>query len=406
MFFLLAWTLIGGATFLGLFYLNIYWNQEREEVPELDSQPRVSILMPAYNEEGKIQESLENALNMEYPVDVIVVDDGSTDSTLEKAREFSDAENIEIIEHEENRGKAEAMNTGLEYVDTEYVAVQDADSAASAELLEKAVARFESDKSLGSVIGAIQNFQSDTLVRKLQRVQYQMTNFYRSLMASIGTLDVTPGAFSLYRTTDLREVGGFDPGNPTEDLEMAWRLRHQGKGLDMVFSSESKTEFPEDLKSLYNQRVRWKRGSIINLVKYREMFFNKKYGWFGRLQLPLHTVSPLIAAASLLLVIVGLSESLFNLAVSASAIGFIMPDLQSLNLMSMVLNVQYKIYVPLFIGMIVSGVMIRTAYREGGKKVENPVALGIYFLWFFAFQGFFTLSAILKEMLKTDRVWR
>jgi cellulose synthase/poly-beta-1,6-N-acetylglucosamine synthase-like glycosyltransferase len=406
MFFLLAWTLIGGATFLGLFYLNIYWNQEREEVPELDSQPRVSILMPAYNEEGKIQESLENALNMEYPVDVIVVDDGSTDSTLEKAREFSDAENIEIIEHEENRGKAEAMNTGLEYVDTEYVAVQDADSAASAELLEKAVARFESDKSLGSVIGAIQNFQSDTLVRKLQRVQYQMTNFYRSLMASIGTLDVTPGAFSLYRTTDLREVGGFDPGNPTEDLEMAWRLRHQGKGLDMVFSSESKTEFPEDLKSLYNQRVRWKRGSIINLVKYREMFFNKKYGWFGRLQLPLHTVSPLIAAASLLLVIVGLSESLFNLAVSASAIGFIMPDLQSLNLMSMVLNVQYKIYVPLFIGMIVSGVMIRTAYREGGKKVENPVALGIYFLWFFAFQGFFTLSAILKEMLKTERVWR
>ena len=406
MFFLLAWTLIGGATFLGLFYLNIYWNQEREEVPELDSRPRVSILMPAYNEEGKIQKSLENALSMEYPVDVILVDDGSTDSTLEKAREFSEAENLEIIEHEENRGKAEAMNTGLEYVDTEYVAVQDADSAASPELIEKAAAKFESDESLGSVIGAIQNFQSDTLVRKLQRVQYQMTNFYRSLMASIGTLDVTPGAFSLYRTSDLREVGGFDPGNPTEDLEMAWRLRHQGKGLEMVFSSESRTEFPEDLKSLYNQRVRWKRGSIVNLFKYRDMILNKEYGWFGRLQLPIHTVSPLIAASSLLLVVVGFSESIFNLAVSASAIGFTLPDLQSMNLVSMVLNVQYKIYVPLFIGMMVSGVMIRTAYREGGEKVENPLALGIYFLWFFAFQGFFTLSAILKEMLKTERVWR
>jgi hypothetical protein len=71
----------------------------------------------------------------------------------------------------------------------------------------------------------------------------------------------------------------------------------------------------------------------------------------------------------------------------------------------MILNVQYKIYVPLFIGMGISAIMITTAYREAGESFENPVAAGIYFLWFFAFQGFFTLSAILKEMLQTERVW-
>lgn len=406
MFFLLAWTLIGGATFLGLFYLNIHFNHEQEEVPEPDSWPEVSILMPAYNEEGKVEESLENALELDYPVEIVFVDDGSTDSTLEKAEKFSDAENLEIVEHQENQGKAEALNSGLVNVGTEYVVVQDADSVASSDLLEDAIARFEHGEDVGAVIGAIQNFDNDTLVRKLQRVQYQMTNFYRSLMASIGTLDVTPGAFSLYRTSDLREVGGFDPGNPTEDLEMAWRLRSQGKNLDMVFDSKSRTEFPHSIRALYNQRVRWKRGSIVNLVKYRKMFFNREYGWFGRLQLPIHMISPLLAAASLVLVIVGLSESVLNMALSASAIGFTLPNLQSLSLSRMLLNFQYKIYIPLILGMLVSGIMIRTAYREGGERVKNPLALGIYFLWFFAFQGFFTLSAILKEMLKTERVWR
>jgi len=397
--------IIGASMFLGLFYLNLYWSYEEESIPKLSSNPPVSIIMPAYNESGKVKESLRSALEIDYPVDIIFVDDGSTDDTLQKARKFSENRNLTIIEHGENQGKAGALNTALERVETDYVVVQDADSAIGSDLIEKSLAKLEANSDLAAVIGSIQNFESDTMMRKLQRVQYQMTNFYRSLMASIGTLDVTPGAFSMYRTEDVKGVGGFDEGNPTEDLEMAWRLRKSGKDLDMVFSSESRTEFPESFKGLFHQRVRWKRGSIVNLIKHREMFFNKDYSWFGRLQLPLHAASPLLAATSLLLVFVGLSEVVYNAIVYYSATGFTFPALNSINWMRLLLSVQYKIYVPLGLGMIVSAIMIKTAYKEGGKNFRNPKAVFIYFMWFFAFQGFFTLSAIIKEMLQTKRIW-
>ncbi|MFB6209206.1 MAG: glycosyltransferase family 2 protein [Candidatus Nanohaloarchaea archaeon] len=406
MFFLLAWLLIGGATFLALFYLNIFMNRQQGSLPELDSYPSVSILIPAYNEEKTIEDALESALEIDYsPLKVLMIDDGSTDSTLEKARSFEESERLEIIEKEKNEGKAQALNRGLEEIDSEYAVVQDADTVIHSNLLRKGLRKFQHDPELGAVIGAIQNFESDTFVRKLQRVQYQMTNFYRNLMSSIETLDVTPGAFSLYRTSDLEKVGGFDEGNPTEDLEMAWRLRKLGRNLEMVYSAESRTEFPESFRDLYRQRVRWKRGSIVNSIKHREMFLDSDYGWFGRWQLPVHVISPLLASASLVLVIFGFGESIFNMAVSYSAVGFQLPSLEAMSLSRILLGLQFKIYVPLLIGMVISAVMIRTAYRAGGKKVRNPLAVMVYFLWFFAIQGFFTLSAIIKEMLRSKRVW-
>lgn len=405
MMFLFAWLLVGATIFLSFFYLNIYWNTEEEEPAELSSTPSLTILMPAYNEENVVEESIESALSIDYPnYDVLLIDDGSTDSTLEKARKFEGREGFTLIEHEENQGKAAALNTGIENTDAEYIAVQDADSRVETELVEKTLAEMENNPDMGAVIGSIKSFSHNTFIQRMQRIQYRLTNFYRSLMAQIDTLDVTPGAFSIYRTEDVREVGGFDLDNPTEDLEMAWKLREHGKSLSMVFNEYSSTHYPETFKDLYHQRVRWKRGSIVNSFKYRHMFFDSSYGWFGKLQLPIHIMTPLLAAASLVMVFAGVLQQLYSAAINFSAVGLTFPALQ-FNLTRTILSMQWKIYLPLGAALVISGYVIKQAYGKAGEDVRHPAALAVYYLAYFAIEAVFVTAAILKEMFQTKRVW-
>lgn len=406
MIFFVAWFLIGATIFLSTFYLAIYWSQSEEETfSQLEKWPSIAILMPAYNEERVVEKSIESAINLDYPdLEVLFVDDGSTDRTLQKAREYENHPNLKIIEHGQNKGKAAALNTGLDITDAKYVAVQDADSRVEDNLVKKAVTQLEASPEKGAVIGSIKSFEHDTIIQKLQRIQYRLTNFYRSLMAQIGTLDVTPGAFSIYRAEDVKKVNGFDVGNPTEDLEMAWKLREEGKDLGMVFGDYSSTHYPKSLKGLYRQRVRWKRGSLFNSFRYRHMFLDSSYGWFGVLQLPIHIITPLLAAASLILVILGIGEHLYNMAISFSAVGFSLPVFR-FDLVRMILGLQMKIYAPLIVALVMTAYIIREAYTKAGEDVRHPGALAIYYLGYFVFEAVFVIAAILKELFRTKRIW-
>lgn len=403
----LGWLMIGSSIFMAAFYLSVHQLKEDEEIEyDLDEEPSVAIFMPAYNEEDVVERAIKSALELDYEnYEIILVDDGSTDSTLEEARKFSEHEKLTIIEQGENRGKAAALNTALENTDADYGVVQDADSSISPDTLKKALAKMESDSNLGGVIASIMPLRTNTFVRKLQVVEYRMTNFYRSLMSHIDTLDVTPGAFSIYRVSDLKEVGGFDEGNLTEDLEMAWRLRRHGRSISMVYDKKADTELPMNMRELFNQRVRWARGFMMNAYRYRDMFFNGKYGWFGVLQLPLQLVIPAVAVLSIVMISFGLVNSLFSYLVQVSAVGFAIPEL-ALNLDRLLLNLQWKILFPLVSSLALGGYVIKTAYNESGKSVNHPLALSVYFFLYFGLQALFWLAAILKELFQTKRIWR
>lgn len=403
----IAWTLIGASVFLAVFYMNLFWNATEARDPgELERYPSISILMPAYNEESAVETALENALNLDYPdYNVIFIDDGSTDSTMDIARTFDGHERLKLIEHDENQGKAAALNTGLAETDSDYVVVQDADSRIDEGTLQAAAARFETNDDLGAVIASIRPLHTDNFIRKLQSVQYRITNFYRSLMAQIDTIDVTPGAFSMYRAGDLKELGGFDVGNPTEDLEIAWRLRKLDRELEMVYDKNSETEYPPTFMSLYRQRVKWARGSIRNAFKHRDMFFNRDHDWFGVFQLPVHIFSPLIAVTSLTLIAVGVGQTVYNAFLQVSAVGITLPTIEAINLTRVILGMQWKIYVPLGISLVITAYLIHLAYRKAGDSVEHPFALAVYYFAFFALYGFFWTAAILKELMHTGRVW-
>lgn len=401
----LAWFLIGSSIFLASFYLSIYSGKVDREIEPLDYEPSITLLMPAYNEGDLIEDSVGAALDIDYGnYEVILVDDGSSDNTFEEAKKFDD-DRLTVIKHDENQGKAAALNTALENADTEYSVVLDADSVIDGELLERSVARMEGDSSLGGVIASIMPLSRDSFVRRLQVVEYRITNFYRRLMAEVDTLDVTPGAFSIYRTQDLKDVGGFDEGNLTEDIEMAWRLRKHGKSLSMEYQTRSRTELPEGFYSLYRQRVRWARGFMYNARKHRDLFFDKDLGWFARFQLPMHGLMPALAIIGLLMAGYGLGERLYNFIIRTSAVGLVIPSFENLSLLRALLTIQWKIYLPLAISLLATAFIIRSAYEQSGEEVEHYSQLVFYLVGFFAVKGFFWTAAILKEMMQTKRVW-
>ena len=408
MMFLVAWLLVSSSVFLSAFYLSVYMSKEdplHEEFKQPENWPSVSILVPAYNEESVVAESLENLLSLDYPdLDVIFIDDASTDSTLEKARKFKDKENLEIVELSENRGKAGALNAGLEKADTEFTVVQDADSVIDEGLLENAVSRITSEKNAGGVIARIRPLNRDSFIRKLQVVEYMMTNFYRKLMSSIDILDVTPGAFSIYRTADLKELGGFDEGNLTEDLDMAWRLRRKGRTVRMVYSEKSNTELPASFSALKGQRVRWARGFLYNLRKHFDLLFSSEHGWFSKFHLPVQFGVALASIAGLGVIVYGLAEGLFNTLVRISSVGLTF-SFSSVNFTELLLSFQWKIYAPLVLGLFITAKLMNEAYRESGRKVEHPQSLVFYFFGFFLLKAFFWSTAFFKELFSTTKAW-
>ena len=407
MIILIAWLLIFSSVFISFFYLNLYSHikESRTEEYGLDQYPEVTVVMPAYNEARVVEKALESVKNLDYPnYNVNFVDDCSTDNTLEKAENYA-SNKINILRHSVNKGKAAALNTGLENTDSKYFIVQDADSEIEAELLKKAVTEMEENSGLGAVIASIAPLEADNFIRKLQVVEYRLTNFYRMLMTEMDTLNVTPGAFSIYRTSTVKKVGGFDVGNITEDLEMAFRLRKHGKKFEMVYFNSSRTDFPSTLKALYGQRVRWARGFIHNAYKYREMFLNPEYGYFGTFQLPMLVLMPLLILISFSMVVNGVIQGIYNTFIEISATGFQLPVLIPEDIYYTLLTMNIVVYLPLILSLALVAYIIKVAYDYSGERPEHLLALLFYFFAYFLLQSGFWVAAVLKEIVRSKKVW-
>ena len=407
----LAWLLIGSSLFMVTFYMSIYRATPIEQEltdSELEKEPSVSILMPAYNEENVVEGALKSTLDIDYEnFNVIFVDDGSSDSTLEKAKKFSEDEKLKIIEHETNQGKGRALNTAIEHADSDYTIVQDADSEIDRSLIRKGAAKLEEDPTTGAVITSIRPLETETVVQKLQVIEYTLTNFYRNLMSHIDILDMTPGAYSMYRTDHVKELGGFDEDNLTEDLELAWRIKKDGKSVQMAFHESTHTEFPRTFKALYAQRVRWARGFISNArdKDKRKMFFNSDYGWFGWFQLPTQIILPAISIIGFWLVMAGWSQILLDTFINISTTGLSLPSLGLENPARTVLNFSAVIYIPMIAGLGFSAYELKVAYSESESKFRDLLPLLMYFGIFYLFKGVFWMVAILKELRKSEEVW-
>lgn len=289
--------------FVSLFFevfLLITYLEVREEVSfeaehageSLSHFPTTTIVVPFYNEAGTILGTVQSLLALDYPpeaLSLLLVNDGSTDNTLEVLKEFEDHPQVRIIS-KENGGKYTALNLALEHIDTDLVGCLDADSFVNPDALRKIASYFE-DLEVMAVVSSIKVHEPRTFLQHLQKTEYEWGVFLRRMLSHIGALYVTPGPFSIYRRQVFHNLGGFKHAHSTEDLELALRMQKNRYKIVNAHGAHVYTVTPPKLRSLVKQRVRWTYGFLNNAVDYRELFFNKRYGNLGVFFLPVASVS-------------------------------------------------------------------------------------------------------------------
>ncbi len=264
---------------------------EEEHLKKLTHFPSVTIIVPCFNEETTVKSTVESILALDYPkdkLDLILMDDGSTDGTFEILKAL---ESVHIrVFKKENGGKHTALNFALEHVRTELVGCLDADSFVASDALQRIVPYFE-DSSIMAVTPSIKVHEPKTILQRAQKIEYVWGIFLRRMLASIDALYVTPGPFSIFRVTVFKELGGYRYAHQTEDMEMALRMQKNRYKIANSVGAHVFTVVPPKFKPLYKQRRRWTYGYLKNAFDYREMYFNKKYGSIGLFILPIGTLS-------------------------------------------------------------------------------------------------------------------
>jgi cellulose synthase/poly-beta-1,6-N-acetylglucosamine synthase-like glycosyltransferase len=283
--------------FVSLFLLNFFivlYLKHREEYlgrpPDSGWRPRVSIIIPAYNEGKYIGACLETVRALDYPpgkLEIIVVDDGSTDDTLATAKSFEGSGLLVFTK--KNGGKAAALNFGLKKATGELVATMDADSYLTPRTLLEMVPYF-SEPDVMAVTPSVKIRPGGSWLSEMQHIEYLTVLFARKLMSFVDCVPVTPGPFSLFRASLFGKIGGFDEKNIMEDQEMALRIQSRNLKIRSSLAAEVYTEPPDKVSDLLRQRVRWQRGGLRNFWNYR-FLIKPAYGDFGMFIIPMSLIT-------------------------------------------------------------------------------------------------------------------
>ncbi|MFH0830006.1 MAG: glycosyltransferase [Candidatus Aenigmatarchaeota archaeon] len=263
----------------------------------LSTLPSISIIVPTFNEKLTIAGTLEALLKLDYPkekLETIVVDDGSTDGTSEVAKRFP---RIRLI-RKKNGGKASAFNAGLAVSKGELVACVDSDSRPARDSLLKIIPFF-SDPKVAAVTTSIFVREAHNIIQRLQRIEYLMIVWARKLLEFMDSVYVTPGPLSVYRASVLKQLGGFDEKNLTEDIEIAWRLMHAGYSIKMASDAEVFTSAPSTFRNWWRQRMRWNIGGMQTTVKYKASLFRRGFGALGTFVIPFFSASYMLSILGL-----------------------------------------------------------------------------------------------------------
>jgi cellulose synthase/poly-beta-1,6-N-acetylglucosamine synthase-like glycosyltransferase len=254
--------------------------------------PRVAIVVPCFNEETGVQLTMNSLLSLDYPahlLEVIAVDDGSTDKTFAALQEFATDSRVRIFQ-KANGGKHTAMNFALEQTDAAIIGCLDADSIVKSDALRKIVPIFANTR-IAAVTPGIHVRAPETILQHMQNVEYQLSVFNRWIFAALGSVFITPGPFSFFRTSVLRELGGWREGHSTEDMELALRIQLAGHLIANAPKAVVHTSTPRTIRTLFHQRVRWTYGWLRNAMDYYYMIGNKRYGNLGLIVLPTAIIS-------------------------------------------------------------------------------------------------------------------
>lgn len=271
--------------FIVLFMLLLIENRKKLYVKQDSAYKEefVSIIVPAYNEEGTIEDAIESLKKIDYPKDkfeIVVVNDGSSDNTSNIVKLFV-SKQVRFIDNPKNKGKAACLNQGIDAAKGSVIATMDADTVVPKNIF-KEMMPYLNDPSTGAVTVSVEvRFVRNFLQRIIQLEYILGLSLFLKVFSLLNCVHVTPGPFSIYRKDLLQKIGGFDEKNITEDLEIAYRIHKSGNKIANCLSTSVKTITPHDFKGLYRQRKRWYSGALMTMWKHRDMMLRSKSGLFG-----------------------------------------------------------------------------------------------------------------------------
>jgi poly-beta-1,6 N-acetyl-D-glucosamine synthase len=239
-----------------------------------DRYPFVSIIVPAYNEAEVIQASLASLLELRYPYyEIIAVDDGSSDGTYEKMREFEGNHygvRVQVF-RKENSGKADTLNYGIRRSRAPIVVCMDSDSRLTPDALRYAIRHFN-DPNVGAVAGNVKVINRHNIWTKLQALEYiEGLNIVRKAQAFFRTVNVIPGPIGIFRRSAVEASGGYSSDTFAEDFDMTVKILAEGWKINYEPKAVAFTEAPEELLDIIKQRYRWSRGILQTLRKQKHL---------------------------------------------------------------------------------------------------------------------------------------
>ena len=293
----------------------------------------ISILVPARNESRTIVETVRSLLSVHYgQFEVIVINDGSQDDTLQKVVETFDLKRTDrvyrktlptsevrgiyaslevpnlVVVDKTRGGKADALNAGINASRYPLYCSVDADSIIEENALLRVVKPFMEHPDEMVAVGGIVRIANGCRVRDGRVVQiglpnrvlpiFQVVEYLRAFLSgrigwsSLRSLIIISGAFGLYRKSEVVAVGGYDRWSQTEDLELVLKLHHrlrrEKRRYRIVFVPDPVcwTEVPTKFRVLARQRNRWHRGLVQSLWRHRGMMFHPRYGVIGCVAIP------------------------------------------------------------------------------------------------------------------------
>jgi len=256
-------------------------------------RPLVSVIVPAWNEEVGIIKTIESVFDSTYDnVEIMVIDDASTDKTGENVKRFIKSSKVQNSNmsiryiKQKHGGKGVALNCGIQKSSGEIVMTIDADSAIQSQAIEKLVNYF-ADLTVDAVVGNVKVANNQTFIGLLQSLEYLFGFYYKRAHCVLGAEYILGGACAAFRrATVFNRIGLFDTANKTEDIELSMRIKYNGLKSCYAEDVVCYTEGASTVHGLVNQRLRWKKGRFDTYVKYRRMFFSgdkrhkKTLSWF------------------------------------------------------------------------------------------------------------------------------
>ncbi|MCC7436251.1 glycosyltransferase family 2 protein [Candidatus Nomurabacteria bacterium] len=294
------YTIIFLAVYVQVFFLVTFFERRKhlnkvhkEDLPILQSFPTVAVIVPAWNEGTTVHGTVKSLLDLDYPKDrleVLVIDDGSTDNTWEEISKYKDHPQVKIFQ-KENGGKHTAVNFGIDNTNADFISCLDADSFVAPDALKRIINLFQKKPDVMAVAPSLIIHKPKNIIQHAQRVEYNMSTYNKRMLAYLGAIHVTPGPFSVFRKEVFEKIGKFRKAHNTEDQEIAYRMQEHHMKIDHCHTAYVYTSSPNTVKKLYKQRLRWIYGFIQNTIDYRRLIFKTRYGNFSFFTLPSGIIS-------------------------------------------------------------------------------------------------------------------